>query len=103
MSVKILSASKGFDLDGGEFADRWRSGYGPAMNRVRNGELPWTTIDTLHRMILDELIVEYGLNGLTEAEIDHFNKAWHRLAPWPDTVSGLNRLKSRILLMSLVV
>ena len=25
-----------------EFADEWRAGYGPSMNRVRQGELPWT-------------------------------------------------------------
>ncbi|MCH2576322.1 hypothetical protein MK131_16210, partial [Candidatus Poribacteria bacterium] len=64
---QILAANKGFDLDWGEFAERWRGGYGPAMNRVRTGELPWTKIDDLHRMILDELIDEYGLGELSES------------------------------------
>ena len=98
---QLLAARKGFEADWGEFADRWRSGYGPAMNRVRTGELPWTKIDDLHRMILDELVVEFGLNGLTEAELDHFNKAWHRLSPWPDTVGGLNRLKTKYVIATL--
>jgi 2-haloacid dehalogenase len=98
---QLLSAAKGFDVDWAEFADRWRSGYGPAMNKVRTGELPWTKIDDLHRLILDELVVEFGINGLSEAEMDHFNKAWHRLSPWPDTVAGLNRLKTKFVITTL--
>ena len=92
---QLLSARKGFDVDWPTFADRWRGGYGPAMNRVRTGELPWTKIDDLHRMVLDELVVEFGLTGMTEKELDHFNKAWHRLMPWPDSAGGLSRLKTR--------
>lgn len=98
---QLLAARKGYEVDWGEFADRWRSGYGPAMNKVRTGELPWTRIDDLHRMILDELVVEFGLSGMTEAELDHFNRAWHRLSPWPDTVAGLYRLKSRYIIATL--
>jgi 2-haloacid dehalogenase len=67
------------------------------MNRVRSGDLPWTRIDDLHRMILDDLLVEHAITGLSEDEVDHLNRAWHRLMPWPDTVAGLYRLKSRYL------
>ncbi len=98
---QLLSANKGYDVDWAEFADSWRSGYGPAMNLVRTGELPWTKIDDLHRMILDDLVEEYGLEGMTEAELDHFNRAWHRLSPWPDTVAGLNRLKTKYVIATL--
>lgn len=98
---QLLAARKGYDVDWAAFADSWRSGYGPAMNRVRSGELPWTKIDDLHRMILDELVEEYGLNGMSEAELVHFNEAWHRLSPWPDTVSGLNKLKTKYVITTL--
>ncbi|MEX2468733.1 MAG: haloacid dehalogenase type II [Pseudohongiellaceae bacterium] len=98
---QLLAARKGYDIDWAEFADRWRSGYGPAMNRVRSGELPWTKLDDLHRMILDELVVEFGLTGLSEAELADFNRVWHRLMPWPDTVAGLNRLKTRYVITTL--
>ena len=98
---QLLGARKGYDVDWAEFADRWRGGYGPSMNRVRNGELPWTKIDDLHRMVLDELVEEFKLEGLTEAELDHFNRAWHRLSPWPDTVAGLNRLKTKYIIATL--
>ena len=32
---QLLSANKGYEVDWPEFADRWRGGYGPAMNQVR--------------------------------------------------------------------
>jgi 2-haloacid dehalogenase len=96
-----LSRTRGIQADWEAFADGWRSGYGPAMNRVRSGELPWTRIDDLHRMILDDLLVEHAITGLSEDEVDHLNRAWHRLMPWPDTVAGLYRLKSRYLLSTL--
>jgi 2-haloacid dehalogenase len=98
---QLLAAKKGYDVDWAEFADNWRSGYGPAMNKVRTGELPWTKIDDLHRMILDDLIGQYNLTGLSEQEIVHFNEAWHRLSPWPDTVSGLNKLKTKYVITTL--
>ena len=43
-------------IDGSAFALAWRAGYVPAMARVRSGELGWTLIDDLHRMILDSLL-----------------------------------------------
>jgi 2-haloacid dehalogenase len=87
--------------DWAAFADGWRAGYGPAMSRVRNGELPWTKIDDLHRMILDTLVPEFGLESLSEAELDDLNRVWHRLRPWPDAVAGLSRLRERYVLATL--
>src|SRR3954463_2433494 len=90
-----LGREKGVKADWEKFADAWRAGYGPAMDRVRKGELPWTRLDTLHRMILDALLADFGITGLSEAGKDHFNRAWHRLSPWPDSVDGLTRLKEK--------
>jgi 2-haloacid dehalogenase len=64
------------------------------MARLKSGELGWTKIDDLHRMILDDVLIESGVSNLSEAQKQHLNKAWHRLDPWSDTVEGLNRLKS---------
>jgi 2-haloacid dehalogenase len=93
--VEQLAREKGLKIDGQQFADAWRAGYAPAMNRVRTGALPWTKLDALHRMILDTLLVDFHLKGLTEPEVDHLNRAWHRLRPWPDSVGGLTRLKKK--------
>ena len=96
-----LGEARGIEADWEAFADAWRAGYGPAMNRVQTGELPWTKIDDLHRMILDTLIDDYGLGGLSEGELDALNRVWHRLDPWPDSVAGLVRLKSRYAIVTL--
>lgn len=98
---RMLSQAKGFEVDWERFADRWRAGYGPAMNQVRTGELPWMKIDQLHRRILDDLVIEFKLSDLSEGEIDDLNRVWHRLIPWPDTVLGLGRLKSKFVLATL--
>lgn len=82
-------------IDADAFATAWRAGYQPAMQRVRSGELGWTLIDDLHRMVLEALLPRFGLTHLSEAERDHLNRVWHRLDPWPDAVAGLLRLKAR--------
>lgn len=100
--VQELASRKGLTIDGIKFADTWRGGYQPAMNRVRTGELPWTKLDRLHRMILDKLLVDFGIAGrLSESEVDTLNHAWHRLRPWPDSVSGLTRLKKKFIIAPL--
>lgn len=88
-------------VDANALALAWRAGYQPAMQRVRSGELGWTRIDELHRLILDELLPRFGLAHLDEARRQHLNRAWHRLAPWPDAVAGLTRLKARFTLCTL--
>jgi 2-haloacid dehalogenase len=87
-------------VDGGEFALAWRRGYKPAMARVRSGELGWTKIDVLHRMILDQVLSDYGIN-LPEADRVALNQVWHRLTPWPDTLPGLIRLKKQFVITTL--
>ena len=88
-------------VDGDAFASAWRAGYAPAMQRVMRGELGWTLIDDLHRMILDSILPDFGLQGMDDEERRHLNTAWHRLNPWPDTVAGLTRLKTRFTLCTL--
>lgn len=83
----------GLPVDAEDFARAWRAGYAPAMDEVRRGVLPWTTIDGLHRRILDRLLAERALD-LPEAARADLNLAWHRLDPWPDVPAGLARLRA---------
>lgn len=92
---------KGLTIDWGKFADQWRAGYAPSMDKVRKGELPWTKLDVLHRVILENLLKEYNVVGLAEEEKDHWNRVWHRLTPWPDSVEGLTRLKKNYVIATL--
>jgi len=88
-------------VDGSAFALAWRAGYKPAMARVMSGELGWTLIDDLHRLILDGILPQFGLAHLDEAQRRHLNRVWHRLSPWPDSVEGLTRLKRRFTICTL--
>lgn len=88
-------------VDANAFATAWREGYQPAMARVRSGELPWTKIDDLHRMILDGILEDFALTTLSESEKQHLNLVWHRLNPWPDAVQGLTQLKSKFTIVTL--
>ncbi len=93
--------SMNLDVDADKFALAWRAGYVPAMQKVMSGQLGWTLIDDLHRMILDDILIKFRVTHLSEEEKRHLNKAWHRLDPWPDTVAGLTRLKSRYTICTL--
>lgn len=88
-------------VDPNTFATAWRNGYKPAMAKVRSGILPWTKIDDLHRMILDEILQSFNIDSLSEAQVQELNRIWHRLNPWPDTVEGLNRLKRQFTIVTL--
>ena len=88
----------GLQQDWPTLADKWRAGYAPAMDRVRRGELPWTRIDDLHRMILVDLL---GDAAVSDEDVDDLNRAWHRLDPWPDSIAGLTRLKEKFTITTL--
>jgi 2-haloacid dehalogenase len=98
---EALGRAKGMTVDWARFADAWRGLYQPTLSKVREGALPWANLDALHRMSLDRLVAEFGIAGLSEAELDDLNRAWHRLDPWPDAVAGLARLKRRYILATL--
>jgi 2-haloacid dehalogenase len=99
--AEALLAPKGCALDWGAFADAWRGRYVPAMAKVSSGERPFAILDDLHRENLVETLAEAGVAGLSDAEIDSLNLAWHRLDAWPDAPEGMERLKRRFILASL--
>jgi len=98
-----LARKKGIEgVDWDAFARAWRAGYVPGMARVRSGERPWTSVDTIHRERLDEILPDVGLgDALSPAEKDDINRFWHRLDPWPDALPGLIALKPDYLLAPL--
>ncbi|MEQ8671748.1 MAG: haloacid dehalogenase type II [Aggregatilineales bacterium] len=85
--------TQGLDVEWGAFADEWRAGYQPAMDKIRSGEAKWASIDALHRQILDGLLDKYQITHLTESQTHELNHIWHRLQPWADSVAGIQRLR----------
>ena len=99
-SVSREVEAMNLDVDAGAFALAWRAGYGPAMQSVMEKN-EWVILDVLHRHILNSVLSEFSLDSMPEAERQHLNLIWHRLTPWPDSVEGLTRLKSRFTICSL--
>jgi 2-haloacid dehalogenase len=100
--IRALQATGRSGVDWDAMADEWRrEGYIRGIARIRSGESPYVSSDVLFGRKLDELLPKYGLTGLDEAEVAHLAHAWRRLDPWPDTVPGLHRLKSRYIISTL--
>jgi 2-haloacid dehalogenase len=92
--------AKGLTINWADFADRWRLKYAPAMDKVRKGDLPWTILDDLHRIMLEDVLKEFNIE-LTDAEKVSWTHVWRRLQPWPDAVAGLTRLKKKFIIAPL--
>jgi 2-haloacid dehalogenase len=84
-----------------KLAEAWRALYMPSMNRVRSGELPWTNFDRLHRLSLDQVLLDLDIQGFDSAARDELTNAWERLPPWPDSIPGLARLCTRFTVSTL--
>jgi 2-haloacid dehalogenase len=89
------------NVDGQAFARAWRAGYRPAMQRVISGEIDWKPLDELHFEVLSQVLESVGMGALGETERRELNRSWHRLQPWPDSVPGIERLKSRYIVTTL--
>ncbi len=98
---EAFGRARGLEIDWAAFADGWRAKYQPAMQRVRMGNTGWLKLDELHHANLLELLDEFAISGLSDREIEDWNKVWHRLMPWPDSVAGLTRLKRDYILATL--
>ncbi|WP_072807497.1 haloacid dehalogenase type II [Rhodococcoides yunnanense] len=90
----------GSSVDAYAFADRWRSLYQPAMEQVRSGVREFTRLDVLHLESLRTVLSEFDID-LPDSQVTDLNLAWHRLTPWPDSVPGITRLKSRFIVAPL--
>jgi 2-haloacid dehalogenase len=88
------AATRGVAADWAGLVDGWRGAYAPSMDEVRSGKKPWTVLDELHRASLERLLPEFGVRGLSEADIAHINDFWRRLRPWPDSVAGISAIRA---------
>ena len=98
---EALGARLGIYADWEAFADDWRGRYQPAMEPIRTGERPYTDLDALHHENLNANLEAYGIDVLSAEDKQGFNRAWHRLDPWPDSVEGLTRLKQGYVIATL--
>ena len=99
--ARRLGAARGIEADWDHLADAWRALYMPYMDRVRRGELPWTNFDRLHRLSLEQVLRELGIDGFDGASREELTAAWERLPAWPDAAPGLEALGKRFTVATL--
>jgi 2-haloacid dehalogenase len=96
------SRARGVAADWAALVDAWRGAYLPSMDEVRkNPSREFLNLDALHRTSLERLVREQDIKGLDEADLDYLTRGWHRLSPWPDSVAGLARLKTKFVISPL--
>ena len=99
--LRAYGVANRLSVDWERFLADWKSCYRLGMERVNSGEWPWTTVDAIYRRRLEGLLEAYGITGVSGADIEHLNRAWWRLKPWPDAVPGLTRLRTRYIISPL--
>ncbi len=99
--VKAVADAKGVEGDWLDFTDQWRGYYYRLTHEIGAYKAQYMAVGYIHRIGLDALLPKFGLGDLTEEERAGLNKAWHRLDPWPDTVEGLKRLKTKFMISPL--
>lgn len=102
-SAGFLTAIGRAEIDAAAFADAWRGQYIAAMIGMRKSGRAFVPLDMLHREMLEATLRERDVDSgaLDDALLAGWNRAWHRLDPWPDSVAGLTRLKSRYPIVTL--
>lgn len=77
-----------------DFARLWRAEYQPSMTPIRKGDRPYVPLDILHRENLDRILDQLGLSSaFDDEERLALCCAWEKLPPWPDSSTGLKRLR----------
>lgn len=91
------------DADAAAFADAWRGQYIAAMIGMKRSGRAFVPLDVLHREMLEATLRQWGTDpaSVDEGLLADWNRAWHRLDPWPDAVAGLTRLKARFPIVTL--
>ena len=100
---EALNIGKKYNIEAnwGQFADEWREAYHDQMKAVNSGERKWINVDQIHFERLEFLLKKYNFPKINHEEKLKFNKAWHRLSPWTDSVIGLKRLKTKYIIAPL--
>jgi len=89
----------GIKADWTALVDGWRAVYAASMDEVRkHPERGYVMLDALHRRSLEKLVEQLAISGLDDADLHYLTMGWHRLHPWPDSVAGLVRLKTKFII-----
>jgi 2-haloacid dehalogenase len=97
--ARALAQARGLAVDWDAFLADWDTR--PILDRINAGEMPWMTMEAVHRHALARSLARFGVTALGEGDIDQLVTARWRLQPWPDSIAGLTRLKQRYVISPL--
>lgn len=93
--LQTWGAARGISADWAGLADAWRFAYVPSMQTVRAGQRGWADLDELQRDSVAELAPQFGITAVGDDALEELVRMWHDLPPWPDSVEGLRKLRTR--------
>ena len=93
------SEKRGIKANWTALVDAWRGVYAASMDEVRkHPERGYVILDKLHQQSLEKLVAQFSIAGLNDADLHYLTMGWHRLHAWPDSVTGLTRLKQKYII-----
>ncbi|QEY52127.1 haloacid dehalogenase type II [Legionella longbeachae] len=97
-----VNRMKQLSIDWSLISREWRMLYRNILDAIIQGKRPWKRVDRIYREALDILLNEQGLSTyFTAQERDELNTIWVKLAPWPDSIEGLERLRQKFVTSTL--
>jgi 2-haloacid dehalogenase len=89
--AEAAAAQDGLQADWAAIIDDWRRAYQPALDRIRQGSA-WRDLDSLQRETLTDVLAQRGIS-VSAAGRESLVRGWRQLQPWPDSRTGLDRLR----------
>jgi 2-haloacid dehalogenase len=93
-------AQHGLSADWPEITNEYRR---RSLKMMLNAVNPSFNIEDVHRRVLDEVIEQFKLTGLTAEDHESIWRKWHALDAWPDVRPALVRLKSKYVVASFTI
>jgi 2-haloacid dehalogenase len=94
--------ARGIHVDWIGLLGQWNAEWRRRTDEIVAGTTPWRSADIVYREALDKVLASYDWGArLDSDDRDQLNHLWYQIEPWPDTRSGLERLRTRYTLSTL--
>jgi 2-haloacid dehalogenase len=99
--LQTWGAARDIAADWPALVDAWRLDFVLSIAKVRSGERKWADQDELQRESMVRLAPEFGVARLHNDALNELVRMWHELPPWPDAVTGVDKLRSHYIVAPL--
>ncbi len=100
--MKGVNQQKGLALDVDAVITEWRHGYSEVIGEILAGKRAWIPTEQVYADALDRVLDRHNVGDKFSApDRARMTEVWAQMIPWPDTASGLERLRKKFLLTTL--